>query len=49
VAVDDQLAAVLALDLENAVVQAPVDIDVRARQRRIQRPMVASVRSGKAR
>src|SRR5947209_13579976 len=35
--VDDQLAAVLALDLEDPVVQIPVEIDIRIGKRRIER------------
>ena len=37
VPVDDQLAAVLALDLEDAVVQRPVDVDVGGRERPVER------------
>jgi hypothetical protein len=37
VPVDDQLAAVLALDLEDPVVLRPVDVDVGCRERPVER------------
>ncbi len=49
VAVDDDLAAVAAVDLEDAVVQAPVDVGVGASSAASSAsPMAASVRSAAA-
>ena len=45
VPVDDELAPVLALDLEDAVVQAPVDVGIAVAQRRVERAADAGERA----
>ena len=45
VTIHDQLASVIALDREDAVVEAPVEIDVAVVQRRIERATDARERS----